>query len=169
MSWGLRVCGISAGLGLVLGLAGCTVPAGGAVGMTVDANGQPMAVVQMCEGHIDGTTVYISDDDPEKVQTLGVWRVEPALTGFSQFSFATGGDGWQVDQAFKPRDEATTYSIYGWSDDNSWSASHFHFSQADLAKLQAGKVLYSAFDDADSQQTGSVEEFKSDVCEQDWG
>jgi hypothetical protein len=71
------------GLALALGLAGCTVPAGGAMGMTVDAEGQPVAVVQMCEGHIDGATVYIPEDDPENEQTLGVWRVEPALTGFS--------------------------------------------------------------------------------------
>jgi hypothetical protein len=167
MYWGRLVAGVVGGLGLIVGLAGCGVPAGGALGLTLGADGEPALVVQMCKGHIDGATVYISNDDPEKEQTLAKWQVDPALTGFSQFSIAKGGNGWRVDQPFTPLDKPATYTIYGWSDDNSWSAAHLDFSEADLSKLQPGQVLHSA--GTDLLTTGSVDDFKSEVCKQNWG
>jgi hypothetical protein len=157
------------GLGLMFGLSSCTVVPGGAIGLTVDASGQLVAVVQMCKGHIDGATVYVSANAPDNEQTLGKWQVDPAVTGFSQFSFAKGGSGWQVDQAFTPRDVPTVYAIYGWSKDNSWSANHLDFSNADLSKLQPDEILYPAFNGTEGLITGSVEDFKTAVCKQNWG
>ncbi|WP_427885653.1 hypothetical protein ACQHIV_25085 [Kribbella sp. GL6] len=51
-----RWVGAAAVAGL-LGVTGCGVPAGGVIGLTVDSTGQPVGVVQLCEGHIDGATV----------------------------------------------------------------------------------------------------------------
>lgn len=43
-----------------LSTAGCTVPVGGVTGLSVDDAGQPVAVVSMCEGFIDGLVLYLA-------------------------------------------------------------------------------------------------------------
>jgi hypothetical protein len=156
--------------GLLLGLAGCGVPAGGAVGVGVDAQGRPVAYIQMCLGHIDGATLYRSDDDPAKEQTLGRWEVSPAVDGFSQFDLAAPANGWRAAQQLVKGDPATEYTIYGWSKDNSFSAMHLDFSQNSLADLKPGEVRYPDLDSDDYDlKTGSVADFQKETCEQNWG
>jgi hypothetical protein len=160
---------------LIVGLlTSCGVPTGGAVGFTVDAAGRPVLLIQMCEGQVDGATVYFSSDDeaPSESGTsteLGRWESATAVTDFARVTLAQPGPGWRTLQALRPLDAGVTYSAYGWSTDNRWSAAHFDFTTGDLAKLAPGSVLYPAFDDGGTSKTGSVSDFRKETCEQDWG
>jgi hypothetical protein len=151
-------------------LTGCTVPSGGVVGVTVDAQGNPVIVVQMCEGHIDGATMYKPDPDPDRMppqdEIMGRWEVAAPVTGFSQFQLDTGGNGWAVVDTLVGRDPRTPYTIYGWSNDNSWSASHLSFSDRELDDLQPGTVLVPETE-GDANKTESLADLKTKSCE-DW-
>ena len=52
--------------------AGCTVPSGAVVGIGVDAHGNPVGYLQVCQEHIDGATIYIDD-----AHTFGSWSTSP--------------------------------------------------------------------------------------------
>ena len=165
----LGICVVTAG-GLAI-LSGCGVPGGGVLGVTVDAGGQPVIVVQMCEGHIDGATMYLEDPDPDREtphnEDFGKWEVSPAVDGFSQFSLAEGGNGWRLVGALKPRDPATKYTIYGWTKDNRWSAAHLDFSQRDVDALQPGTVLTISTDpESNANQTRSLADFRAKTCDE---
>jgi hypothetical protein len=149
---------------LSLGLTGCTVEPGGSLGLTVDAAGQPVIVVQMCKGYLDGATLYEDVDNPDDNDDNGSWKVEPRVTGFSQFSLAKGGDGWKLEQPLKPLAAKAKYSIYGWTEDNRWSADQLPVTLDEIAKLRPGQIWYSTFDEAETYKTGSAEEFKTDSC-----
>lgn len=45
----------------VASLSGCTVPVVGTTGIGVDASGRLVGYLSICEQHIDGVTLYISD------------------------------------------------------------------------------------------------------------
>jgi hypothetical protein len=163
---------VSATVGCSLALSGCTVPPGGIVGVTVDAQGKPVIVVQMCEGHIDGATLYLPDPDPDRIppqdKTMGSWEVASPVTGFSQFRLDAAGNGWRLVSTLEPRDPETRYSIYGWSKDNSWSANHLHFSERELVGLEPGSVRVPSEDpESEDNRTESLEDFRSKTC-QDW-
>ena len=66
-----RTLAAAAVVAAALTTGGCTVPAVGAVGIGVDANGDPVGFVQVCRDHIDGATIYLSTDDARIV------RIEP--------------------------------------------------------------------------------------------
>ncbi|WP_405071096.1 hypothetical protein OG558_16770 [Kribbella sp. NBC_01510] len=142
------------------GLTSCTVAPGGVVGVTVDAQGAAVIVVQMCEGHIDGATLYRDD------KTLGKWEVSSPVTGFSQFTLDSGGNGWAVVGELEGRDPEQQYTIYGWSNDNSWSANHLDFSDRDLSGLKPGTVLVPEREQ-EGHRSESLEDFKTKTCE-DW-
>jgi hypothetical protein len=128
--------------------------------VTVDAQGAAVIVIQMCEGHIDGATLYRDD------VTLGKWKVSSPVTGFSQFTLDSGGNGWAVVGDLERRDPEQQYTIYGWSNDNSWSANHLDFSDRDLSGLKPGTVLVPEREQ-EGHRSESLEDFKTKTCE-DW-
>ncbi len=146
--------------GCLVALTGCGVDGSGVVGVTVDAAGNPVVVVQMCEGHINGATLYRDDT------TLGKWQVSSPVTGFSQFDLDSGGNGWAVVGDLERRDPEQRYTIYGWSNDNKWSASHLEFSDRELSGLKPGTVLVPEHEQ-EGNRSESLEEFKTKTCE-DW-
>ncbi|WP_112248431.1 hypothetical protein [Kribbella monticola] len=164
----MRLWGLLGSAGLLLSLAGCGVPAGGAIGVSVDGHGRPVIYIQMCEGHIDGATLYRSDDDSSEDQIFGRWVVSPAVEGFSQFNLAAPTGDWRAARQLLPRDPATEYTIYGWSTDNSYSAMHLDFSQNSLAELKSGELRYPDFATG-NLKTGSLQDFRKETCEQSWG
>jgi hypothetical protein len=153
----LKWVGIAAACALTL--TACTVPPGGVVGVTVDAQGKPVIVVQMCEGHIDGATMYREDE------TFGKWEVSSPVTGFSQFDLDTGGNGWAVVGDLVGRDPKLRYTIYGWSKDNSRSANHLDFSEQELAELKPGTVLVPERK-AEGNRRRSLQDFKDKTCDE---
>ncbi|MFC9688043.1 hypothetical protein ACFTSF_05850 [Kribbella sp. NPDC056951] len=167
-----RWVGISLVVALGLGcLTSCGVPGGGVFGMLADGT----AVVQMCEGHIDGATLYLTDpsvpegEEPHD-EMIGEWVADPSVTGFSQFSLQDGGNGWTLKGRLKPRDPAKRYTIYGWTYDNSWSAAHLNFSQDELAKLKPGELVSLPTDLPEEDvevpnRVWTLTEFQAKACE----
>lgn len=162
-----RGLGLLVSAALLVGLTSCGVPGGGATGVGVDAQGQPVIYIQMCKGHIDGATLYRSDDDPAKEQILGRWDVSPAVDGFTQFSLTAPANGWRATQQLAPRDPATEYTIFGGSNDNTFAAMHLSFTQNSLADLKPGEVRYPDFGH-DRLKTGSIADFQKETCKQHW-
>jgi hypothetical protein len=144
--------------GCLAAVSGCTVPTGGVIGVTVDAEGKAVVVVQMCEGHIDGATMHRDDE------TFGRWEVSSPVTGFSQFDLETGGNGWAVADELVGRDSELRYTIYGWSNDNNWSATSVEFSNRDLAEQKPGSVLVLE-PETNLTRSESLEDFKTKTCE----
>ncbi len=154
-------------------LTSCGVPGGGVFGMLGDGT----AVVQMCEGHIDGATLYLPDPNPPELsepndEIIGRWTADPAVSGFSQFDLAKGGNGWQLNGRLKRRDPAKRYTIYGWTSDNTWSAGHLSFSRQELAKLKRGELVSLSTEDPPAEEDApeppnrvwTLADFKANAC-----
>nr|WP_236071738.1 hypothetical protein [Streptomyces polyasparticus] len=66
-------------------------------------------------------------------------------------------------------DPLRSYTLYGWTEGNSWSASGVSFTTAHLAGLKPGEVRYEAGEtegaDAEGYRTVSLGEFRAAVCE----
>jgi hypothetical protein len=70
--------------------------------------------------------------------------------------------GWTTTTSLKPLTAKRTYTLYGWTKDNSWSATSVSFTQTDRDRLTPGTVRYEG---AESAVTVPVAEFKTRVCE----
>jgi hypothetical protein len=170
---------VLAGLGMaVLGpLSGCTVAVAGVTGITVTEDGAPLGVMLVCHDHIDGATLYDSgadsdydpdEDEPSEPDDLGTWSRRKPATGFTVWSLRTGGRGWSADTPVAALDPHRTYSLYGWTHDNSWSTIDVTFTAAQLARLEPGQVRYykgeGAGTDRDGYATVSMDTFRSEGC-----
>ncbi|MYX32350.1 MULTISPECIES: hypothetical protein [Streptomycetaceae] len=158
---GIAVCGT---------LTGCTVPVAGTTGIAVSEDGRPLGVIVVCHDHIDGATLYDSDADDASAR-LGRWsRAKPA-TGFTVWSLESGGRGWRAEVAASaPFAPHRTYSLYGWTRDNSSSTAHVRFTAAQFASLEPGQVRWykgmgEPGTDGDGNATTSMGEFRADACE----
>jgi hypothetical protein len=145
----------------LLVLGGCTVESGSRVGLSVDAEGRPVAVVAVCKGYLDGLTIYSghgSDEhDDAKWQHIGRLQADATLT------LEEPGDDWKVvrPMELKPRQ---SYSIYGWTKANRWSAQGPDFNEADLRRLRAGQVWYESNDGGFQNVFTSAAEFHTIAC-----
>ena len=150
---------------LPVGLAGCTVPINAVAGVGVGDDGQPLGMIEVCSEHIDGSSVYQTQDDH-----LGSWEAKPAATGFTSWSLADGGNGWRVTEAFAPLKPGQNYTLYGWTNDNSSSAADVDFTTADLANMKPGQVRYwsGKLNDAGTKgiyDVTTVEQFRAHACD----
>lgn len=115
----------------------CSVDDRAVVGLAVSADGSPMGVLQVCSKHIDGVTIYQTDNDH-----LGTWTVDPAATGFSTWSLVHGGSGWTVETPLAALKPGQTYDMYGWTKNNTSAADGPEFTPEQLAALKPGQVLW---------------------------
>lgn len=61
------------------------------------------------------------------------------------------------------------YRLYGWSDDNGWSASAVTFTLAEVGRLKPGQVLHRSDRSdtagaAEANEVSTVAEFTSKAC-----
>ncbi|MEU3613734.1 hypothetical protein ABZ725_15655 [Streptomyces sp. NPDC006872] len=156
---------------VVASLTGCGQPLAGVTGVTVTADGRPVGVLMVCDDHIDGATLY-TDGPGDDTTDVATWsRAEP-VTGFVSWPMDAAGEGWSVDRAMPAAlERQRTYTLYGWTEDNSWSTAHVSFDLTRLAGLTPGQVRYFAGDDvkgadADGNRTAaSVAEFRTAACD----
>lgn len=73
---------------------------------------------------------------------------------------------WTATSPFTPLIPGTTYILYGWTKDNSWSASSVSFTLADRDRLTPGTVRYvsTSGHGHDSAISVPVTEFKAEAC-----
>lgn len=148
-------------------LSACTVPIGGAVAIGTAADGDLVAHVHMCEGRVDGATLYRSD--VEGTPTVASWDVAEAVTDTARFSLDRGGDGWTVTTPMPALEPEARYHLYARTKDGSWSAQGPDFTLAELQALGPGEVLYWNGDWGADQNTptnavADLAEFASDAC-----
>ncbi|WP_405009631.1 hypothetical protein [Kitasatospora sp. NBC_01539] len=153
--------------GMLAGLTGCTVAVGAVSGVTVTADGRPIGMVMVCHHRIDGATLY-TDQGTNGTRSVGRWKHDGPLTGYAPLPL-DGGDGWTVEQPLQPLEAGRVYTLYGWTEDDSWSAGSVSFTLADLAALTPGRVRYFVGaeygGDADGWTTTSLEEFQAHACD----
>ena len=137
----LRLVGTVVLAAAVWATASCSVASGGAIALGLDTSGQPVAYVQMCEGGIDGLTVYESTGVGAS-RTLGEWEAPGRVSTSATVPLATPPAGWTVQHPLAGLDPATSYHVYGWTNDNSWSATGPDFTLADLDALDPGQVTW---------------------------
>ncbi|WP_245726796.1 hypothetical protein [Streptomyces longwoodensis] len=164
---GLRRLAAVATVGATLtALSGCTVPVDAVAGLSVTADGHLLGVVLVCGHHIDGATVYVAGSDPDREATVGEWTASHPLTeGVTTWPLDTPSAGWTTTTPLRPLAARTTYVLYGWTKDNSWSSTSVEFTLRDRAALRPGTVLYDRVtEDGESTVTVPMTEFKSTAC-----
>lgn len=166
MGWNRLV--VLAGLGVaVLGsLSGCTVPVAGVTGIAVTEDGEPLGVMLVCHDRIDGATLYADaaeDSEEADPDHLGRWTRGKPAKGFTMWRLDSGGRGWHTDKPLAALEPRRTYSLYGWTRDNSVSAESVDFTLEQLARLEPGQVRYWNGDHG-GYATVALDVFRSQAC-----
>lgn len=161
----LILCAIAA-------LSGCTVPVVGLAGVSVDQEGRPVGYLAVCEDHIDGATLYYDEpaaaSDEHRSVDVGSWVADPEVTGTSIWSLAEPRSGWRPTLALGRLEPGRSYTLSGWTHDNSSSTGSVTFTEAQLRGMTPGQVRYLSGHDGEAEQdiytTGSAAEFQASAC-----
>lgn len=161
----LTLCAVAA-------LSGCTVPVVGLAGVGVDQEGRPVGYLAVCEDHIDGATLYYDDsataNDEDRSVDVGSWEANQGVRATSTWSLTEPAPGWTPTLALGGLEPDRSYTLFGWTDDNSSSTGSVTFTQAQLRGMAPGQVRYfSGYDDEaeqDNYTTGSATEFQAAAC-----
>ncbi|MGW1106443.1 hypothetical protein [Streptomyces sp. NPDC002540] len=147
--------------------SGCTVPADAVAGISVTADGRLLGVMMVCGHQIDGATLYVDSDDVNKQVMVGSWTADRPLTpGLATWPLDSPAAGWTATRSLAPLTAKTTYTLYGWTKDNSWAPNSVSFTLADRDRLTPGKVRYDSISDNGdvSAITVPIAEFKAKAC-----
>ncbi|WP_329237940.1 hypothetical protein [Streptomyces canus] len=148
--------------------SGCTVPVDAVAGISVTGDGHLLGVMMVCGHHIDGATLYVDSDDVDKQVTVGSWTAgRPLATGLATWTLDSPAAGWTATRPLAPLTAKTTYTLYGWTKDDSWSANSVSFTLSDRDRLTPGKVRYEKISDNGdaSEATLPIAEFKARACQ----
>ncbi|MGW3745044.1 hypothetical protein ACWD62_31790 [Streptomyces sp. NPDC005146] len=148
--------------------SGCTVPVDAVAGISVTGDGHLLGVMMVCGHQIDGATLYVDSPDVDSEVTVGSWAADrPLTTGLATWTLDSPSAGWTATRSLKPLTAKTTYALYGWTKDNSWSSSSVSFTLTDRDQLTSGTVRYDdgSGNDDESTITVPVAEFKARACE----
>ncbi|MFI7400568.1 hypothetical protein ACIBW9_08770 [Streptomyces sp. NPDC049541] len=148
--------------------SGCTVPPDAVAGISVTADGHLLGVMMVCGHQIDGATLSVDSDDVNKQVTVGSWTADhPLAPGLATWTLDTPAAGWTTTTSLAPLTARTTYALYGWTKDNSWSASSISFTPADRDRLTPGQVRYAGISDNgdESAVTVPMADFKATACQ----
>lgn len=158
---------VAAGLAL-LATSGCTVPVDAVAGISVTADGRLLGVMMVCGHRIDGATLYVDSNDVDTAVTVGSWTADRPLTaGLATWTLDSPTTGWTATRSLTPLTAKTTYALYGWTKDNSWSSGSVSFTLTDRDRLTPGMVRYDAISDNgdESAITVPIAEFKARACQ----
>ena len=148
---------------LVLLSSGCgnviTTEIIGVTGVSVDDEGNPVVLVQLCKGTIDhvelsGTREGLADDEPNP--TYGGWDAASPAQGLISINLGSGTKGW-TGRVFSPEPDRR-YIVDGSSTTADVATSQVVFSADDLAGLQPGQVVRG------DGEVVSAARFSTDAC-----
>lgn len=162
------VCAFAAGVALAA-TSGGTVPADAVAGISVTDDGCLLGVMMVCGHRIDGATLYVDSPGVDSEVTVGLWGADRPLTGgLATWTLDSPTAGWTATRSPKLLTAKTTYDLYGWAKDNSWSSSSASFILADRDRLTPGTVRYDdvSGNGDESAITVPVAEFKARACEE---
>lgn len=148
---------------------GCTVPPAGLAGVGVDSDRNLVGYLHVCHDHIDGATLFYdagSTDETSKTADAGAWQATSPITGTAIWSLSEPGDKWTVITPVDDLVPEREYTLYGWTNDNSWSADAVTFTLAEVGRLDPGQVLHwSGRSEGELNEISSLSEFESRACE----
>jgi hypothetical protein len=110
----------------------------------------------------------VDSTDLNRTVTVGSWAADRPLTaGLATWTLDSPSAGWAVTSSLTPLTAGTTYALYGWTKDNSWSSSGVSFTLADRDRLTPGMVRYDDVSDNGDESTITVPiaEFKARACD----
>ncbi|MER5472012.1 hypothetical protein ABZX90_25355 [Streptomyces sp. NPDC002935] len=163
-----RFVGVVAVGAALAAASGCTVPIDAVAGISVTADGHLLGVMMVCGHRIDGATLYVDSPDVDREVTVGSWTADrPVAAGLATWTLDSPSVGWTATRSLKPLIAKTTYALYGWTKDNSWSSSNVTFTLTDRDRLTPGTVRYDdvSGNGDESGVTVSMAEFKARACE----
>ncbi|MEU6541647.1 hypothetical protein [Streptomyces sp. NPDC047000] len=148
--------------------SGCTIPVDAVAGVSVTGDGHLLGVMMVCGHQINNATLYVDSDDVNKAVTVGSWTTDrPVRAGLTTWALDSPAAGWTAIRSLTPLTAKTTYALYGWTKDNSWSSRSVSFTPRDRDRLTPGKVLYDKISDNgdESAVTVPIAEFKARACQ----
>ncbi|MGX1541770.1 hypothetical protein [Streptomyces adustus] len=158
---------VTVGLALAA-TSGCGAPVDAVAGVSVTADGRLLGVLMVCGHHLDGATLYVDNADTDKAVTVGEWTADRRLTaGLTTWTLDAPAPGWTATEPLTPLVAGTSYTLYGWTEDNTWSSTSVTFTLADRDRLTPGEVRYEAVSDSgeESAVTVTTTEFKARACQ----
>ncbi|WUH89952.1 hypothetical protein OG900_07420 [Streptomyces sp. NBC_00433] len=144
-------------------LTGCGVPVDAVAGISVTDDGHLLGALMVCGHHIDGASLYADSEKSHRSVTVGSWTSDaPLATGLATWTLDAPAPGWTTTVPLAPLTSGTTYHLYGWTKDNSWSSSHVSFTSADRDRLSPGDIRYEDF--SDDGAAVPTTEFQAGAC-----
>ncbi|MDN5797111.1 MAG: hypothetical protein L0H79_15325 [Intrasporangium sp.] len=154
-------------------LSSCTVPVAALAGIGVDVDGNLVGYVRVCDESIDGTTLYYDVSSrgatvPTSVE-VGRWEAQPPVEATAEWSLNAPEGGWTSSKPVEPLEPGREYTLYGWTKDNTVSASGVTFTLADVAALKPGQVLHwsgrsGGKPERDVNEVSSRTDFEAKAC-----
>ncbi|MGW3660237.1 hypothetical protein ACWD6R_33395 [Streptomyces sp. NPDC005151] len=151
----------------LIATSGCTVPVDAVTGISVTGDGHLVGVMMICGHHIDGATLYVDSTDVKSQTKMGSWTADRPLTaGLVTWPLDAPAAGWTVTKPLAPLMAGTTYALYGWTKDNSWSSASVSFTLTDRDRLTPGRVRYDdlSVNGGSSPTAVSTADFTATVC-----
>src|SRR5690606_27192746 len=74
----------------------------GRIGITVDQQGQPVAVIAICHDSVDQAELFLGREglkEDEANPVVATWKASDRITGTSRLSFAAPDGSWQPNKA----------------------------------------------------------------------
>src|SRR5690349_6264524 len=96
---------------LVLTISGCGPDLSGMTGISVDATGNPVAVLILCEGAVDGINVYTHDGT--KTHDVGSWKTVTPVRGEQSVNLVSPAASWQPSMTMQALREGVEYTVFG--------------------------------------------------------
>lgn len=153
---GLRsAAAIALTVGAVLSTSACGPEYAGAIGVSVDAEGRPVAVLSVCKHGID-TLLVFARVGRDGIKPVGEWVPDGRFTGDGTLTLMGSEPTWRAVDAWRGPDDVTTYEVGAWSENGMWSAEGPSFRAVDLERLEPGEVRW--LDYVDVGDSGAVEE-----------
>lgn len=127
-------------------LSSCTVPVGALAGIGVDVDGNLIGHLRVCDESIDGATLYYDISSPTATaptsDEVGRWEAQPPVETTAEWSLNAPEGGWAASKPLEALEPGREYTLYGWTKNNTVSASGVTFTLADVATLKPGQVLH---------------------------
>ena len=131
----------------VLALAGCagTPDVNGAVGITVTADGSPVAVVEICRGSVRELSVAGPNRGEQPNEVHADLTAGAPVRASTTVVLAAPGEDWQGTPLLPPRDDDLYVVVAGDREEDS-ELTQADVSVAELGALTPDTVQYSVYD-----------------------
>jgi len=156
----LRVAGAAGVVTVgVLLLSGCTPLVVGAVGISRDRAGLPVAHLAVCQHHVD-TLALLGPDASGDLKRLAEWSAHKEVTDLAVVALAASA-GWDTVTPLPQLKPGVTYELAAWGDAGAWTGTvvvtEVNFTTDQLAALSPGEVRsVEGWDDTDD---GAIERY----------